>query len=116
MKLNYRFKAIPIKIPLEFLVETERLILKLICKWRAKGILMMQEEGEGRKGEEKEEEEEESWKTYITWLQTCYKITILKQDGIDTSTDRWMDRTQNQIHTYIVLGFLTVVPPQDRGK
>ena len=31
-KLIYRFKAIPIKIPLEFLVETERLVLKLICK------------------------------------------------------------------------------------
>ena len=31
-KMNYRFKALPIKIPLEFLVGTERLVLKLICK------------------------------------------------------------------------------------
>ena len=109
-KINYRFKAIPIKIPLEFLVETERLVLKLICKWTAKAILIKQEE----RGREEKGKEEESSKTYIIWLWTCYKITVLKQKRINTSMDRWMDRIQNQIHTYIVFWFSTTVLQQDR--
>lgn len=85
-KAIYRFKAIPIKIPMTFFCRNRKFTLTF--KWNIKGmrtaktILKKSNKVIGIK---------------LTDFKTYYKVTVIKQYGTGTKTDIYTSRTEERV-------------------